>query len=114
MISLLFMLVLSSPDLGALLPDSAFSPPFEINLNRGPGGRFQSGGCMELETNLDVNGIAHNVRIVRSSGYYSIDRAVLRKLENYNFNMDGVSRFEDWKVFFSWDRVGKITILYNK
>lgn len=114
MASLLFMLVLGSQGIGTLLPDSAFSAPFEIILNRGPGGKFQSGGCMELVFSIDASGIAHDVRVLRSSGQYSIDRAVLKKLDNYHFSMEGISRFEEWKVFFSWDGGGKRAILSNK
>lgn len=69
---------------------------------------------MELVSSIDASGRAHVVRVLRSSGHYSIDRAVLKKLNDYQFNMEGISRFEEWKVFFSWDGGGKRAILFNK
>lgn len=113
-IATLIALTLAQPPPGKHLPDSGFAAPFEVALNPGPGGRFSSAGCMELEIRLGNGGFAEKVRIVQSSKYYQIDRAVLNALTSYRFKADGLPRDVAWTAFFSWSADGRRTAFSSK
>lgn len=108
---ILMLFALTSTLFPESMPPSALSSPFDIVLNRGPAGRFPSGGCMELAVRLDGEGLAHQVSIIRSSRYYPIDRAVLSRLKTYKFDVTGLPHGEVWRVFFNWSKDGRETRL---
>jgi TonB family protein len=110
----LIALVLGASSSAGQLSDSAFAAPFDVVLNPGPGGRFASGGCMELEVGIDKHGQVHKVRVVRSSRYYQIDRAVLNGLKAYRFADVPERHDASWPAFFSWSADGKKTLLSNQ
>lgn len=110
MASLLLIGLATSPP-GPTMPASAFETPFSVTLNRGPSGEFPAPGCMELALRVDADGQAQEVRILHSSRYYPIDRAVLLELKNYRFNASGLPANETWRVYFSWSKDGRDNVL---
>lgn len=69
---------------------------------------------MELSMRLDASGLARQTRIIRSSRYYPIDRAVLNELKSYRFNAVDLPQDKAWRVFFSWSVDGRETRLFNE
>ena len=113
--TLVMALALSLPPAhpAAPMPASAFIEPFNVTLNRGPGGRFASGGCMELAVQLGEEGRARQITVIRSSTYRQIDLAVVDGLKAYSFNTADLLHGTSWSVFFSWSADGRQTYLSN-